>query len=116
MIKLLADENLHNILVRGVFLQEPSVDFCRVQDVGLRGIDDPALLQWAAEQDRIVVSHDTNTLIQFAQEQVQKGEKMPGLFCVSPFASFSQVIDDLVVLVRASEEGEWEGQVLFIPL
>jgi hypothetical protein len=50
VIRLLADENLNNNIVRGVRLRQPDIDLVRVQDVGLSGADDPTVLAWAAEQ------------------------------------------------------------------
>ncbi len=34
--------------------RQPDLDLVRVQDVGLSGVDDPAVLAWAAENNRIV--------------------------------------------------------------
>lgn len=48
MIKLLADENFDNTIIRGLQRRNPNVDVVRVQDVGLSGKDDPAILKWAA--------------------------------------------------------------------
>ena len=45
-------------VVRGLLLREPSLDLLRVQDVGLRQIDDPAILDWAGTNDRIILTHD----------------------------------------------------------
>ncbi|MBO1349959.1 MAG: DUF5615 family PIN-like protein [Hormoscilla sp. GUM202] len=47
MVKLLADENFNNHIIRGVLRQNPNVDILRVQDVDLSGADDPIVLKWA---------------------------------------------------------------------
>ena len=52
MIKLLADENFDNTIVRGLLRRNPKIDIVRVQDMGLSGIDDPSILAWAAKQNR----------------------------------------------------------------
>lgn len=41
---------------------------------------------------------------------------MPGLVEVAVEAPLGVVIDDLILLATASEEGEWNGQVLYVPL
>jgi hypothetical protein len=41
---------------------------------------------------------------------------MPGVFEVASVASIGQAIDDLILLAECSLEGEWEGQVRFLPL
>jgi predicted nuclease of predicted toxin-antitoxin system len=66
VIRLLADENLNNNIVRGVRLRQPDIDWVRVQDVGLSGADDPTVLAWAAEQQRILLTHDVATITAFA--------------------------------------------------
>ena len=43
-VKWLADENFDNDIVRGLVRRVPEFDIVRVQDVGLSGEDDPALL------------------------------------------------------------------------
>ncbi len=54
MIKLLADENFDNTIVRGLFRRRSNLDIVRVQDVGLSGKDDPTILAWAAQEERIL--------------------------------------------------------------
>src|SRR3990172_5124193 len=57
MLRLAADENFNGDIVRGILRRNPKLDIVRVQDVGLSGADDPSVLQWAADQGRIVVAH-----------------------------------------------------------
>jgi hypothetical protein len=45
MLRLAADENFNNDVVRGVRRRSPSVDIVRVQDEGLSGADDPTILE-----------------------------------------------------------------------
>lgn len=44
MLKLLADENFNNNIVRGLLRRNVDLDIVRVQDVGLIGVDDPQFL------------------------------------------------------------------------
>jgi hypothetical protein len=41
---------------------------------------------------------------------------MPGVFKIHPFLPTAQVIEELLLLIEVSEEGEWEGQVVYLPL
>ncbi len=43
-MKLLADENFDNTIIRGLLRRDPNIDIVRVQDVGLSGDDDPTIL------------------------------------------------------------------------
>jgi hypothetical protein len=116
VIRLLADENLNNNIVRGVRLRQPDIDLVRVQDVGLSGADDPTVLAWAAAQQRILLTHDVATITAFAYERVRTGKSMPGVFEVGFAVALRSAIDDIVLLATCSEEGEWEGQVQYLPL
>jgi len=40
MLSLLSDENFNGDIIRGLFLRQPNLDLLRVQDVGLREVDD----------------------------------------------------------------------------
>ena len=116
MVKFLADENFNNQLVRGVFRQNSTIDLVRVQDVGLSGASDPAVLEWAAQQERIVLTHDVATMADFAYQRIQAGLSMPGLFEVSRRVSVGLAIDEIILIATYSLEGEWAGQVRFLPL
>ena len=116
MRRLLADENLDNNIIRALRLREPGLDIVRVPDVGLIGQDDPVILEWASKERRLVVTHDVSTMTRFAYERVTSGQAMPGIVEVVVGAQLAAVVSDLVFLATASEEGEWEGQVLYIPL
>jgi len=44
---------------------------------------DPILLDWAARENRIVLSHDVSTMVGFAYDRVKAGQPIPGLFEVN---------------------------------
>jgi len=43
MLQFLSDENFDGDIVRGLVRREPNLDLLRVQDVGLREVDDPII-------------------------------------------------------------------------
>ena len=116
MLRLAADENFNNDIVRGLIRRKPDVDLVRVQDVDLSGADDPAILEWAARQGRVVVTHDVSTLSTHAYERDSAGQRMPGVFEVPTDLSIARAIDDLLLIAACSLEDEWEGQVRYLPL
>ena len=116
MLRLAADENFNGDIVRGLLRRNPKLDIVRVQDVGLSGADDPSVLQWAADQGRIIVTHDISTLAKHAFDRIAAGQPMPGVFEVRSVASIGQTIDDLILFAECSHDGEWEGQLRFLPV
>ncbi len=116
MLSLLSDENFNGDIVRGLFLRQPNLDLLRVQDVGLREVDDPAILAWAASNERILLTHDRATMPDFAYDRLVRGEPMAGMFVVNDRMPIRQVIDELSLLIDCSEQAEWNGVVLYLPL
>lgn len=88
----------------------------RLQDAGLSGVDDPTVLNWAARERRILLTHDVTTLVAQAFSHLDAGQPMPGVFAVQSRAPLGAVIEDLALVAECSVEDEWEGQVLFLPL
>lgn len=116
MLRFAADENFNNDILRGVLREDPDVDVVRVQDVGLSGVEDPSILEWAAREKRVVLTHDVSTMTRYAYERVRAREPMPGVVEVARKVPAGTAIKDIVLLARCSAEGEWEGRVLFLPL
>ena len=82
----------------------------------LSGADDPTVLAWAAQEGRIVLTHDVATMISFAYERIQTRLSMTGLFEVSRRVPVGLAIEEISLIAECSLEGEWEGQVRFLPL
>lgn len=116
MLRLLADENLNDEIVRGLLLRQPYLDIVRVQSAGLRGSTDLEILAWAAEHDRILVTHDRATLPDYAFERVTSGKAMPGVFVINNRLPIGQAIDEILLIVACSEPAEWNGRVVHLPL
>jgi len=116
MLRFLADENLKGDIVRGMLRRQPDLDLVRVQDVGLIGADDPTVLEWAAEQDRILLTHDLATMPDFAYERVAASQRMPGAFIVPRRMAVRQAIDELLLIATWTEADDWAGRVLHLPL
>lgn len=110
MLRLAADENFNNNIVRGLLRRRPGANFVRVQDVGLSRADDPTVLKWAAEQGRVVASHDVSTLRKYAYDRVAAGLRMPGVFEVPNSLSIGSAIDDLLLLIDCSLDGDGRGR------
>lgn len=116
MLRLAADENLNNDIVRGLLRRQPDLDIIRVQDIGLSGADDPTVLEWAAQERRVLLTHDVSTITRYAYERVRAGQSMPGVFEVNRAVSIGRAIEDILLIAECSLGDEWEGQVRYLPL
>lgn len=116
MLLLAADENLNNDIVRGLLRRKPDLNIVRVQDVGLSGEIDPIILEWCANEKRVLLTHDVSTITKHAYERVAAGQSMPGVFEAPRRIPVGEVIGDILLLVECSFDAEWEGQIRYLPL
>ena len=116
MVRFLADENFNNDIMRGVLRRNAEIDIVRIQDIGLTGIEDPEVLEWAAKENRVLLSHDVATITKYAYERIEAGLPMPGVFEVGHAVPVSTAIDDILLIAELSLENEWEAQVIYLPL
>jgi len=56
------------------------------------------------------------TMPDFAYERLSQGQQMSGLFVINDRMPVRQVIDELLLLIDCSEQDEWKGIVLYLPL
>ena len=87
-----------------------------MQDTDFSGSDDATVLAWAAEEERVLLTHDINTVPPSAYDRVMAGLPMPGVFVVPTRLSIGEAIEDLLLIAECSVEGEWQGQVRYLPL
>ena len=112
-IRFLADEDVRADIVQGLRSRESSIDILDVKSGGLKGIEDPALLELAAKQDRILISHDRSTMTRHFYDRLTAGQVGPGLFIVPKHPSaVGQVIESLLLVWSASGAEEWRNQIV----
>lgn len=116
MLRLAADENFNGDIVRGLLRRQPELDIVRIQDAGLLGVDDATLLDWAAREGRALLTHDASTMTRYAYERLELGQPVAGVFEVSQDMPIGRAIEDILLLAECSLEGEWEGQIQYLPL
>ncbi len=114
--RFLADENIDPDLVLGLRRRVDDIDILRVQDVGLRTVGDPEILQWAADEGRILISHDLKTIPGFAGERLIAGLPMSGVVLLRSTLSIAQAIDEIAAIAGASDAEEWINQIAYLPL
>ena len=61
MVRLAADEKFNNDIMRGLLRRRSDLDIVRVQDVGLSGADDSAILKWGGGGPRQIENSTNQT-------------------------------------------------------
>jgi hypothetical protein len=92
----------------------PMLNALTVYEAGLKETEDPIVLEQAAAENRVVVSHDHSTMRAYAEDRLRAGQLTTGLFLVRQAAAIGRVIDDLVLSVETSSSEEWHGKIIFL--
>ena len=61
-VRFQADADLNQIIVTSLLRREPIIDFQSATAAGLQGLTDGEVLALAAQQERILVTHDRKTM------------------------------------------------------
>jgi hypothetical protein len=115
LIRFQADADLRNGIVKAVRLREPSIDFASAADSQLHGVADPEVLEIAANDSRILITHDRRTMIDHFRARLAEGKSSPGVFLVTQSESTGQIVEAIVMVWAASEPQDWENQVRYLP-
>lgn len=114
-IRFQADHDLKFGIVKAVRRREPTVDFVSAQEAGLDGVPDPVLLDRAAAEGRVLVSHDRRTMIDHFRDHLAAGKSSPGLLIVSQGSAIGDVVDALLYVWALSDPAELRGQAYYLP-
>lgn len=114
--RFLADEDFDRRILEGVLRRNPAVEFFRAQDVGLGGLADETILEWAASEGCVLLSHDVSTMQGAASARITAGLPVPGVFLISQYLPIRRAIDEILLITECSAPDEWLGQVRFLPL
>ena len=96
-VRFLADADLNRAIVVGVARREPRLDFLTAHSAGLRGMKDPEVLALAAEQRRVLVSHDVGSMPAHFRAFRNAGKHSPGVFLVPQRLDVGVAIDELLL-------------------
>jgi predicted nuclease of predicted toxin-antitoxin system len=112
-VRFVTDEHIARAMISGLQREVEDIDIVRVQDVGLRTLDDPTILTWAAGHDRVLVTHDIKTMPDFAHRRVAAGQPTPGVIVVPTGMPIGVAIAELVIVTVTSSSGEWANRVVY---
>lgn len=115
-VRFLADENFNRAIITGIRRILPNADIVLIQDVGLRTADDPTILDWAARERRVLLTHDATTIPGYAHDRLAAGLPMAGVLVARAATPVGPVIADIALVSEASENTDWEGLVTYLPL
>lgn len=81
----------------------------------MRGLADPDVLRLAAEQGRILVSHDQRTMPRHYAQFIVFGPS-PGLLIVPQSMSVAAAAADLILIATVTTPSEWVNRIAYLPI
>ena len=109
-----ADENLNAKIIAGLLRREPLLDFQTAKAAKLNGLPDPEVLAIAARENRILVSHDRETMPDHFSRFIE-GSTSAGLLIVSQKLDLGGSIEQILLVWSASEAEEWINRIGYLP-
>ena len=116
MISLAVDENFDHHILRALLRRFVRLDVRTVVDAGLKKADDPTVLAWAAQEGRVLLTHDVHTMTRFAYERVARGEPMPGVIEVQARAPTREILEDLLLILQCGLQDDLRNRVTYVPM
>ena len=113
---MLFDEDMNHHMIRGLVRRVPDLDYTTVLDLDMSGDDDMAVLRAAAENERLLVSHDVNTMSATFSQLLAAGETSYGLLLVPQSLEIGRAIEDLELVCRVTANEDWVGTIEFLPI
>ncbi|MBN3870723.1 MAG: DUF5615 family PIN-like protein [Nostoc sp. JL33] len=110
-----ADADLNQAIVTGVLRQEPTIDFQTALAAGLEGVKDSEVLAIAAQQRRILVSHDRKTMPSEFAEFITSNHSA-GVIIISQKLPVEVAIEELLIIWAISSAEEWVDRIAKLPL
>ena len=114
-IRFQADADLNLETVKGIRRRDPGIDFASAVDAELEGIGDSEILERAASENRVLVSHDRRTMPHQFCNRLTTGRSSPGLLIVSQDAPIGPVVEAIIVLWLVCDPAELHNQVYHPP-
>ena len=113
-IRFLADNDLRKAILRGAVRQAPDLDFRSAQSARLDGVSDLGVLALAADEERILVSHDFQTMPETFGKFTYR-VRSPGVLLIARDLPVGRVVESLLLVWEASSAEDWADRVSLVP-
>jgi hypothetical protein len=120
-LRFLLDEHIRrtvwSAILRHNFRGKDILDVVRVgaDNAPPYGTLDPDLLLWAEQNGRILVTEDKNSMPGHLAKHLSDGHHSPGIMMLRRRVHLPDLIDFLCLATYASDAGEWEGRITYVP-
>jgi len=117
--RFLADENFNLDIVAGLRRAQSGIDILTAPEAGILHWLDPDVLRWAAEHDRILLSHDKRTMPDHFYHflaQLDRDGRSPGVMLLRQNLAIGSAIAAILEIWELSVHDEWANLLTRLPL
>lgn len=114
-VRFQADADLKQVIVRAVRRREAAIDFQTATQAGLARLPDRDVLALAANEGRVLVTHDRKTMPKHFSEFIERSTSS-GVVIVPQDMPVVAAVEDLILIWSASSSEEWVNRICFLPL
>jgi hypothetical protein len=116
--KYLIDENVNPAYAKQLRRKAPDlvVRVIGEPDTPSQGTLDPEILRWCEVTDFILVTNNRRSMPVHLADHNSQNRHIPGIFILNPDLSIGENLNELILIARGSFEGEYQDQIIFLPL
>lgn len=114
-VRFQADADLNEDIAAGLVRREPLIDLRTAEEANLRGLPDPQVLAVAAQENRILVTHDRRTMPRHFADLIVN-QRSPGVLIIAQKVNVGVAIEELLLIWAASDAEEWLNLIVDLPL
>jgi len=116
LIRFQADADINPRLLTLVYRLEPAIDFASALNPDLTGMPDAHVLELAANQSRILVTNDRNTMIDHFRRRIEAGRSSPAVFFVlAQNAPVAAIAEAIILIWATSTPADWADGITYLP-
>ena len=113
-IRFQADVDLNQIIVSALLRHEPTIDFQLATTAKLHNLHDKDVLKYAAQHNRILVTHDQRTMPKHFSDFIPNANSS-GVIIIPQKLSIQSVVEDLLILWLETEPKDWINRICYLP-
>lgn len=96
-VRFQADADLKHSIVGATLHREPTIDFRSAKSADLAGLDDNEVPALAAQEGRVLVSHDSRTMPSHFAQFISKNTR-PGVVIALQRLGIATVVEELLLI------------------
>jgi hypothetical protein len=112
-IRFLGDENLDQAIIDGLCRREPSVDFMTARAACIGGLPDEQVLAIAADQQRVLVTHDQSTM-GGAFGAFLKTHQSSGVIIIPSNMGIGIAVEQLLLVWSVENLEDWTNRFVYL--